>query len=151
MLLGVWMHAAAAETPTRENTDEQCNTICSGEQLNNKRQNNISLLNKKHTQLMLILEKNSKFITIHAALEQQQSAWLHYVSVDCEAAGVLTQAGGSWPTNWAIDCENHELEKRLRIVDNAITCIQKNAAKDFFDVGACLQDMTVFKAEQGEL
>ncbi|KPF69599.1 hypothetical protein IP84_04660 [beta proteobacterium AAP99] len=66
---------------------------------------------------------------ILAALIEQQRTWRAARVADCELAGLLTQAGGSWPHAWAAVCELRLAQQRLQRIDNALACIARAPEK----------------------
>ena len=76
------------------------------------------------------------------ALRAQHRAWLEYRVAECEVAGALTGAGGSWPSTYAVACEARLTERRYRRVDAAAICVRGLApASRQRDAGACLRRM----------
>ncbi len=59
-----------------------------------------------------------------AALKAQQAAWTRYRADECELAGALTGAGGSWPSTYAVRCEANLTELRVRRTRSAIGCLE---------------------------
>lgn len=74
------------------------------------------------------------------ALRAQHGAWLQYRVAECEVAGALTGAGGSWPSTYAVACEARLTESRYRRVGAVATCVRGIAvAARQRDAGHCLR------------
>ena len=74
------------------------------------------------------------------ALRAQHRAWLLYRVAECEVAGALTGAGGSWPSTYAVACEAQLTERRYRRVGAAAICVRGIASTSRQrDAGACLR------------
>lgn len=76
------------------------------------------------------------------ALREQQKAWLRYRGGECRLIGVLTGAGGSWPSTYATDCELSLGQQRLEDIEAAHACIDAISEQDrIFEQGECLRDL----------
>ena len=104
-------------------------------------------LASKHEELIkLVSSSSSNGITaderLLTALKTQQVAWLKYRTEECELIGSLTDAGGSWPSTYANECEANHTQLRLRRVRSAISCIEKiSLDKRIFEQNRCLQQL----------
>ncbi|WP_024953805.1 lysozyme inhibitor LprI family protein [Sulfurospirillum arcachonense] len=75
----------------------------------------------------------------NGSLEKQHKAWLDYVDKTCMMSGVMTGSGGSWPSYYALKCENNMLDQRLFTLTNTFQCIKRHVKnKEEFDVANCL-------------
>lgn len=103
------------------------------------------LLAKKHIQLLARVE-NKAYKHDHTrlveAVKAQHTAYLTYVTQECELVGAITGAGGSWPSTYAVKCEAHLIERRFRRVSDAVACIDKlPAEKQEFGQENCLYQL----------
>lgn len=77
------------------------------------------------------------------ALASQQSAWARFVAEDCALVGLLTGAGGAWPSTHARECEVDRTTQRLRRVQAAIDCVDALPPETrVFRQNACLASLT---------
>ncbi|MGR4862647.1 lysozyme inhibitor LprI family protein [Caulobacter sp. LARHSG274] len=77
-----------------------------------------------------------------AALKAQQLAWKRYVPGECEVAGSLTGAGGTWPSTYAVKCEANLTENRVLRTRAAIHCVEKIAPTSrWLDQNHCLYQL----------
>jgi uncharacterized protein YecT (DUF1311 family) len=77
-----------------------------------------------------------------SALKAQQAAWRRYRSDECELAGALTGAGGSWPSTYAVRCEANLTELRVRRTRSAIRCVMAlPLSKRRLDQSRCLYQL----------
>jgi uncharacterized protein YecT (DUF1311 family) len=77
-----------------------------------------------------------------SALTAQQMAWKRYVPDECEVAGSLTGAGGTWPSTYAVACEANLMETRVRRTRAAIRCVEKiDPPSRWLDQNHCLYQL----------
>ena len=57
-------------------------------------------------------------------LAAQHAHWLAYRQADCALAGVLTDAGGSWPAAHGLGCQVEHLSRRLAVLERADACLR---------------------------
>lgn len=55
--------------------------------------------------------------------EAGKDAWLAYRDSDCELAGVLTGAGGAWPSVHGLSCRIEHARQRIAALDAATECL----------------------------
>lgn len=68
-----------------------------------------------------------------------QNNWKSYVGSTCNLVGQSTGSGGSWPTYYAIKCENNMADARILQLTNSLNCIKKHIKnKENFDIPNCL-------------
>jgi hypothetical protein len=79
------------------------------------------------------------------------SAWLAWRAEDCDLAGAMTGAGGSWPATWSVACEVEETARRIRIVRRSRNCLRALLPKRRDDnegdgVPECLAPLRLLRA-----
>jgi hypothetical protein len=83
-------------------------------------------LDRKFDDLIVLMEaiepRNGHII---ADLKAQQDGWLAYYPRECWLTGALTMTEGTWPSTYAMKCEAHLVDRRLRAMTDAVACIQK--------------------------
>ena len=105
------------------------------------------LLAAKHNELVKLVESAAighEFAStrVFEALKTQQIAWLKYRDEECELVGSLTEAGGSWPSTYAVICQANHTDLRLRRVRSAIRCVEKMPVADrLYEQSSCLQQL----------
>jgi uncharacterized protein YecT (DUF1311 family) len=105
------------------------------------------LLAAKHAELVKLVESAAighEFAStrIFEALKTQQVAWLKYRDEECELIGSLTDAGGTWPSTYAVICQANQTDMRLRRVRSAIRCVEKIPVPDrLYEQSVCLQQL----------
>ncbi len=75
------------------------------------------------------------------AVASQHEHWLAYVEADCELAGTLTGAGGSWPAVHGLSCQNQRVAMRIGEVERAATCVRGLQPTDTYGRYGCLQGL----------
>lgn len=82
-------------------------------------------LAEAHERLITAIDGDADGISplAHAVASQHES-WLAYRSADCELAGLLTGAGGAWPSVHGISCRIEYITQRTRVVDAAGSCLR---------------------------
>ena len=79
------------------------------------------------------------------AVASQHAQWLAYHHADCELAGALTGAGGTWPTVHGISCKNETIAERLDVVRRATTCLRQSAPDGpRYERLGCLQELVTW-------
>lgn len=71
--------------------------------------------------------------------------WGSYVASTCMTVGVMTGAGGSWPSYYALKCETNMIDRRLFNLTNTLQCIKRHIKnKQTYELSDCLyQSFTV--------
>ncbi len=77
--------------------------------------------------------------------KDHHDSWEKYVDSTCMAVGVMTGSGGSWPSYYALRCENNMTDQRLFNLTNTLQCIKRHTKnKRNYEIPACLyQSYTV--------
>ena len=71
--------------------------------------------------------KDIKYVAYReGSLQKQHKAWLDYVDETCMMTGIMTGAGGSWPSTYALKCENNMLDQRLFKLSNSLQCVKRH-------------------------
>ena len=79
------------------------------------------------------------------AVARQQADWLEYMRSDCELAGTLTGAGGSWPTVHGLSCQIESIADRLEVVRGATACLGQLGPEAYrFEQFECLEKMVAW-------
>lgn len=73
---------------------------------------------------MLNKKLNHEYLSQH--LEKQQTAWMGYRNSSCMVVGIMTGAGGTWPSTYANKCSNGLTYQRYLNVKNALTCVERH-------------------------
>lgn len=87
-------------------------------------------LTKDHKEMLVLLKQLKAKDYLIDLLREQQNAWQVFHEKDCQLAGTLTGAGGSWPSTWGLSCDVDTTSKRLGHVQLAIMCLNKIDKKD---------------------
>lgn len=85
---------------------------------------------KDHKALLDLLKQLKTNDYLIESLKGQQDAWLKFRNNDCQLAGTLTGAGGSWPSTWGLSCQVGMASKRLGQVQLAAMCLKNINQKD---------------------
>lgn len=79
-----------------------------------------------------------------AAIKGDYTAWIAYRDAQCELKGSLTEAGGSWPSTYAVLCEESWVKNRSRLVSGIAECIGQLPEKQRpFDQQTCLEKLKI--------
>ena len=88
-------------------------------------------LKTKHDELITLLSNSLNAdgekhpdLNIISALITQQHSWEKYKSNECKLLGLLSGAGGAWPTFHATYYEFELTKARLQQINSVINCIQ---------------------------
>lgn len=83
-----------------------------------------------------------------AAIKGDYSAWVAYRRAQCQLEGVLTEAGGSWQTTYAVLCDESRVSNRIQLVSSIIECIRQMPEKERrFSQQTCLEKLETIHPE----
>lgn len=84
-----------------------------------------AVLSTAHDRLLAAIDGDADEVSpLARAVTSQHESWLAYRNADCELAGVLTGAGGAWPSVHGMSCRIEHITQRSKAVDTAGTCLR---------------------------
>lgn len=131
--------AAAQRPDAASRGEEPCtpegSAICAGIELSDTLATLDARLDRRHTALVRLVRgdttaRGEEDGRITRAVDTLHATWRRLRGDDCELHGALTQAGGTWPSVWATDCEVAATRARIATVDAVIRCITRMPADE---------------------
>jgi uncharacterized protein YecT (DUF1311 family) len=82
------------------------------------------LLNKKYTELILLIsEYDSENNILIDNIKKQHEAWLKYYPSECDISGTLSATGGSWPSTYSMQCYVRVMDEQVKKISSITKCI----------------------------
>lgn len=100
-----------------------------------------SALAGAHERLLAALDGNAdRPSRLARAVRLQHEGWIAYRNADCTLNGILTGAGGDWPTVHGMTCKVEHASRRISTLDAATRCLHALApGAPNFERRECLQ------------
>ncbi len=59
-------------------------------------------------------------------LQSQYEGWINYIDETCMTIGVMTGAGGSWPSYWGLKCKGNMLDQKIKNLTDIVNCTDRH-------------------------